>query len=111
LDTRKVIKETFEKCYPNLTGYYLGFTNKMIDYLEYLNERESRKEKLALTWTYPESIQVNALNEAVARIEYHLIEKKEQYIWRDDKPENEYERGVYNAMRLLNEIVHWTNPG
>lgn len=99
------IKEIIKKQYPNLSGYHLSFLDDMFDYLEKANE-----ESPSLIWTYPETISAAALNEAANKIKHQLIENNEKYIWPDDNPKDDYERGLYNAMRFLHQIINWTNP-
>jgi len=56
--------------------------------------------------SHDESIRVDILNNVIEQMKIDLIETQHNYLWRDDKPASEYERGVLNAIRLIQLRIH-----
>jgi hypothetical protein len=82
--------------------YYTSFISEVVKVFEELNNYSSGKMILS----YPESIRVKILNNVVEQIKKDLIEDKHNYLWRHDEPKDDYERGVLNAIRLIQFRVH-----
>lgn len=56
--------------------------------------------------SYDESIRVGAMNSIIEHVKIDLIEGKHDYLWRRDKPKDDYERGVLNVIRLIQFRIH-----
>jgi hypothetical protein len=56
--------------------------------------------------SHDESIRVDILNNVVEQMKIDLIEMQRNFLWQDDKPISEYERGVLNAIRLIQSRIH-----
>lgn len=53
-----------------------------------------------------ENLQVKHLNDIRDQIRQNILEKGHSYIYGDDKQKSDHDRGVLNAIRLIEHCVH-----
>lgn len=101
------IKDILKEAYPNLWNMHIDFIGKMVDYCEQINKKP---DALFLQNPYDEFAQQKILGDVADRIKHELIDEKRNYVWRNDNPKDEYEKGLYCAMRYIHQVIHWMQP-
>jgi len=107
--SKKEIVNILSKSYPDILlksgNHHLSFIKSVISYFERLDEA-----KEPILWpTYTEKLYVETLREIANRIKYELMpDGKHNYLWKEDKPKDDYERGIINVTRYIDAIIHWT---
>lgn len=106
------IKELLKPLCNDCTGpgdyYQIGIVTKLVDHFTELGQRDNAGKALSLSLN--ERLEVKALNDVKEHIKLDLLKHRYCYdgigIGNFEQPLNDYERGVTNAVGIINHRIH-----
>lgn len=100
------IKELLEPLCPHCMGDYRS--SIITDLAEHFAEIGQIDPKKAIIYnpSLYEKIQLKAYETAIYFIETDMLKNGHTYLWRNDKPKNDWEKGALGAVRRIQHIVH-----
>lgn len=102
----KRIKELLEPLCPHCAGdYRSSIITDLVEHFAEIGQIDPKKAIIYNPSLY-EKIQLKAYETAIYFIETDMLKNGHTYLWRNDKPKNDWEKGVLGAVRRIQHIVH-----
>ena len=98
------IREVIKSACPGIDDYHLHFVKEMVEYFE----RLAKAEDPTVWLQYSQKMRLDCFADIRDHIKKDLIEDEDKYnyLWRDDRPKDDFEKGVLNAVRLIDFRIH-----
>lgn len=101
----KTITESLKSLCPHCDdGYQMGIAAELVDHFEKIGGLD-KDAALIYGLSFNENAVVKAMKSLIYQIKKDLLEDGYSYLQPDDKPKNDYERGVLGAMGVIKSRV------